>query len=452
MPDVEDTSGGHPRPAFFLPQARIENRPAEEPSELDAAIIRPGGDGDYLPADSFSQQGLPEGRALLRIVEREPVGDQPSFGFELHSRSDVKMFHHLRYGRPDLDLSTNLAVGGTPPREFLNRMKDWSDQKGELTRALYELRCAHENLELVVLDEAQNRIPWELLWLPAWPGKPGPEPGFLGAVLPVTRWIVPHGAFPEVMRPFGNTVPYRGTGPVLAAVATDMAPDEAMLREHFAVYPRSGDPTIASVEALFDNLTTEPGPFAIVYVAAHGTFSNSPEEFELGGFSLSDTSWYDGNLPSIRDHATLIFLNSCVSGLLGLDIRQYNDGALRGFVEVFLRSGAAGVLATTGAIGKDEARRLADDLFKRLKADPELSVSEGVRQIRAELLTLVRPNPRWFRSNLSEVDQDAVNRTLLPLLYPFMYVYFGSPLMMISPTEPPSFGGAGELAGTGGQA
>lgn len=37
---------------------------------------------------------------------------------------------------------------------------------------------------------------------------------------------------------------------------------------------------------------------------------------------------------------------------------MYNDGALRGFAEVFLRAGATGVLATAGAVGTEVAREM----------------------------------------------------------------------------------------------
>ena len=79
-----------------------------------------------------------------------------------------------------------------------------------------------------------------------------------------------------------------------------------------------------------------------------------------------------------------MFLNGCHTGSVGIDLGTYNDDALRGFAKVFLRSGAAGVLATTGAVGRDEARVLADNLLKHLKSHPELSVAEAVRQLRRD--------------------------------------------------------------------
>ena len=79
---------------------------------------------------------------------------------------------------------------------------------------------------------------------------------------------------------------------------------------------------------------------------------------------------FNDDLIQLREQATLVFLNGCHTGSVGIDLGTYNDGALRGFAKVFLRSGAAGVLATTGAVGRDEARVLADDLLKHLRVAP----------------------------------------------------------------------------------
>ena len=423
-----DGRGGRGSP---IPRRRIEDGPAEQPPAVDDEIVRPEGDGDELPPDPFDLTGLPEGRAMLRIVTKAPVDGKPRFGFELRCCcTDDVIVSGKSFGLPDLDPSINIAAGGTLPREFLIRMKGWSAKRQELARPLYDLRCAHEQLELVIWDDMRTGIQWELLWLPPWPGKPEPAPGFLGAVVTVTRWTDTDAAFPEVMRSFTNEVPYQGRGPVVAYIDEEMESDHDMLNGYFVVN------RMASMNELVDNLDIEAGALLMVYVAAHGTFSNEPEHFVLGDFSYSDFAWYD-SLRRLVNRDTLVFLNSCVSGLQGFDVGKYNDGALRGFAEVFLRSGAAGVLATTGAIGTNEARLLADDLFNRLTTDPNLSVAEGVRQLRTELQDLVLGNRKWFLSNASEDDVSTANTTLLSPLYPFMYVYFGSPRLMFAPEQPP---------------
>ena len=124
----------------------------------------------------------------------------------------------------------------------------------------------------------------------------------------------------------------------------------------------------------------------MVYVACHGQFADNPEDCALDGFPLGRATQFNDDLIRLRKQATLVFLNGCHSGSAGIDMSTYNDGALRSFAGVFLRSGAAGVLATTGAVGEDEARVLADDLLKHLREHPELSVAEAVRQLRAAQL------------------------------------------------------------------
>jgi hypothetical protein len=109
---------------------------------------------------------------------------------------------------------------------------------------------------------------------------------------------------------------------------------------------------------------------------------------------------------------------------------MYNDGALRGFAEVFLRAGAAGVLATTGAVGDDLARTVAGDLFAHLELNPGLPVAEAVRQLREQAAKLIAAELN--QTGLSEAERQAADLRLLPLVYRFMYVYYGSPRLLLS--------------------
>ncbi len=444
MSDDDDKKGGRRWRGPFRGRRHLRNQPVEQPqSEQHQEISRADRMEDLSERNADELEELPDGMALLRVYTRESSDGAPCFGFDVHCFcTDGQIFDNLRYGRPNLAINDNITRNGPPPGEFLRQLRIWSSQKGELTKWLYYHRRKHGELKLAVWDDTGYRIPWELLWLPPKPGETGPEPGFLGAVLTVTRRVSTHVAFPEIMQTFANSGRRQARGPVAAYFATGMASDEALFTDYVV------DP-LASMEALFANLATQSRALSIVYVACHGTFSDRPDEFVLGGMPYGRAVEFDYDLLRLRSQPVLVFLNSCVSGLESVDTGKYNDRAQRGFAEVFLCSGAAGVLATTGAVGKDEARILADKLFKHLKTDPGLSVAEAVRQLRAQALDEMNKNPQWFLSGLSDDERNAADKALLPLLHPFMYVYFGSPWLLISPSVRQRTAGTGDPGGTG---
>jgi hypothetical protein len=177
----------------------------------------------------------------------------------------------------------------------------------------------------------------------------------------------------------------------------------------------------------------------MVYVACRSDFCDDPKRCVLGGFHLGLAALFSDNLPKLRAQPTLVFLNGCRTDVVGIDIRKYNGEALRGFAEVFLRSGAAGVLAATGALDEEQAKKLPDTLIRYLGRHRELSVPDGLRHRRAAAARRLRK--LLFDEQQHEDDE------LLEHLYPFMYVYFGSPRMSLPLAEG---AGTGELAGTGG--
>jgi hypothetical protein len=417
--------------------------PAVESSEPDTEIAR-GEEADLAPFNWRQKRKLPPGMAELIVWKQEQTADRPQ-RYRLRVACCCKPFEDLdvEVGRPDLDLGTNIAPGGPPPAEFLDAMGEWSYYKGELTRWLNHVRHRHAGkLQLVVWDNSELRIPWELFWLPDDPDLGLPD-GYLGALLTVTRWVTMDPYQPKYVHPYENPNPYQASGPVVAYIAEDMQHDNEILRD-FVVHDAR------SMEHLFDilkgeeDLASDPAALAMVYVACHGEFNDNAGECVLGGYPLGRTYRLNDNLPRLRDQAMLVFLNGCRTGSIGVDTRKYNDGALRGFAAVFLRSGAAGVLATTGAVGKEEARALAEALIDHLRENRDLTVADAVRQLRAAAAERMPP---LLRTDIPDDQRSAADEELLPLLYPFMYVYFGSPRMLISLTEGT---GTGELASTGG--
>ena len=317
-------------------------------------------------------------------------------------------------------------------------MGSWSYDKTEFAEWLNHRRHKHhERFELVVWDDTGYRIPWELLWVPS-KRRSGLPSGYLGALVTVTRWVKMKPYWPEQVRPFTNPNPYRASGPVVAYVASDMTEDWTVLRD-FDVERAAG------MDELLAILGGDPDPLAMVYVACHGEFDDDhPGDSKLGGVPLGRMSRYNDDFPRLSEQSTLVVLNGCRTGSIGVDAGKYNDGALSGFAAVFLRCGASGVLATTGAVGMEEARKVADTLFKQLRLEADRSVPDAIRRLRADAAVAI---DQLLRSYESVEERAAADAALRPLLNPFMYVYFGSPRMVMSLVPN---GGIAETAVTGG--
>lgn len=345
----------------------------------------------------------------------------------------------VEYEGPDLVLGTNDAPGGPSPIEFLAGMGLWSYEKGVLTEWLNLRRHYHaDKLELVVCDSGRFRIPWELLWLPSKPEAGLPD-GYLGALVTVIRWLELEEPYrPEYVRPYSKVNPHENSGPVLAYIAHDMGYGGEILPD-FEVCPAGSLTKLFKILAGQEVLNPDLAAFAMVYVACRSDFCDDPKRCVLGGFHLGLAALFSDNLPKLRAQPTLVFLNGCRTDVVGIDIRKYNGEALRGFAEVFLRSGAAGVLAATGALDEEQAKKLPDTLIRYLGRHRELSVPDGLRHRRAAAARRLRK--LLFDEQQHEDDE------LLEHLYPFMYVYFGSPRMSLPLAEG---AGTGELAGTGG--
>jgi len=458
MSDSDEAAKGSKNlgPHLFsgAPRRLEPKQPAEAPlsADDDDEIVR-GTEQKFAHLYVDEQRKLPHGMAELYVYPLDStVNGKRGFGLRAASCCsavrDVNDPHRV-YGRPKLDLGTQIAPGGTPPAKFLRRMNTWSYDQVNLIDWLDERRRDHGTLELMVWDDTGFRIPWELLRLPADSDDEEPAGDYLGAVVTVTRWLSLHPYLRNRnrVRMWMNPASEQANGRVVAYIHPDMRHDEALF-DHFDL--ESAD----DMEDLFKRLrrATPPGALALlamVYVACHGQFSDDPEDCALDGFSYGRATQFNDDLIQLREQATLVFLNGCHTGSVGIDLGTYNDDALRGFAKVFLRSGAAGVLATTGAVGRDEARVLADNLLKHLKSHPELSVAEAVRQLRRD--AAVQMTEDLLRTDLSKEERQRADRELHRLLYPFMYVYFGSPRMLLSLTERAGQADTGELAGTGGQ-
>ena len=443
--DLDEGRGRYFSALYGGPQPSVEPSAQSPPVTVDDLAL--GDSRDMIPSPPAMSESPPDGMALIIVYQqRETAKGEPQFGLKVrcYCSQDPLLDLGVACGRPNLDLGTNIAPGGPQPADFLDRMGNWSYDQNKLAEWLSLHRHLHQDrLELVIRDDTGYRIPWELFWSPSV-GTSRVSDDYLGAALTVTRWLNLKSYRPQSVKQVDHPTPYQAAGPVLAYIDEDMRHDEGLLAD-FEVEPAG------SMQQLFNKLADERGgALAMVYVACHGEFSDDPDDCRLGRFPLGRATRRSDRLPRLSRQATLVFLNGCHTGSVGVDVSNYNDGAVRGFAVVFLRSGAAGVLATTGAVGRAEAGELAGTLFQRLRADSSRPVAEVLRQFRAaaaeeiaELLDDELPT--------DDAQRIALDRTLLPLLYPFMYVYFGSPRMLMSIAARGDAAEPGEHGGTGGQ-
>jgi CHAT domain-containing protein len=387
-------------------------RPAA-PSEPDLDLEA----GDPQVFDAFTAdlgEELPTGMALLVVIPVELAG-APGFRLRAVCCCGPLVEFGDVHGRPDLALGSLASVDGLLPADVLSTMQTWSRTKGTLIRWLDSRRAAHgDDLRLVIWDQTGYGIPWELFWLERAPCS-GRSEGWLGGLVTVTRWLSIATAWGEVVRDYRSV--HLCAGPVAAYVAEEMAHD---LTPFHPYHVERSD----SMPALAKTLQAEGDALAMVYVACHGTYGTRLSECTLGGVPLDrfDPKRFD----RLGSAATFVFLNACHSGSLVDDAGRFNDRTLRGFAEVFLRSGAAAVLATSGRVGDRQAYEMAGQLIRHLHDHPGRSVAEALRELRGEVACLTP-------DDLLEMEGTEANKSLLPLLYRFMYVLYGSPRTTVSP-------------------
>jgi CHAT domain len=451
-------------------QRRVTLGRSEVSRETQPALITGDSGNGPSTADRDEDQALPPGMAKLHIfpeVSSDGIRRFGMHGFCCCGARGPKVVYDIDNvpGEPELRLDRELRRGGTRPGKFVERMNLWSGEQVRLTDWLNECRDAHQGrLELVIQDDTGFRVPWELLLLPRGQAVGGSAAGRLGALVTVTRWLnlEPSRTAPATPKDVYNESHYQARGSVAAYIADRMAHDRSLF-DRFVLDPV--DP-VGSMRDLIAWLKTETddelAALAMVYVACHGEFSDNPEDSVLGGYSLGAAQQLFYDLFRVREWDTLIFLNGCNTGSMATDGLNrlgkgiYNDGALRGFAKFFLLCGAAGVLATTGAVGNDAAWHMAAGLLDLVKAHPEMTVADAVRRLRAkaaEEITidlLLRTGTREGMPAEERRQAALANKQLYQLLFPFMYVCYGSPRLRLALTARAGLPEPSELTGTGG--
>jgi hypothetical protein len=309
------------------------------------------------------------------------------------------------------------------PSQILAVIREFSKDNRDVPLWVNTLRAAAEDdLHLVVIDHTGFEIPWELLTLPRM--SPRRAETYLGAVVSTARWqdIYDDETFCDLPLQVAHE---EHTGRVAAFVDVHGlkggGQETGVLNELHATVDHG-------LKQLEHCLARPEAGFGLVYVACHGQWAPSLLDFALGAAAETGDRLVLGLLQAQRlaffeQSRAIVFINACHSGRMFKENEYLDTARLRGFPELFLGKGAAGVIGATGWVNDQIATETASWFLRTLRTTDE-TVSKLLRRRRAEVLESLPAAP-------SEDDKVA-------LLNAFMYVYYGNPLSRLRLVEGPT--------------
>jgi hypothetical protein len=425
------TEGGSTDPPIGSPGASegIDPRSAPDELTLPTNVSVPKVE-ELTRANVLLANQPPDNVAFLHVQSHALPENQWAFSLLAASSMPVEQSPDPEKprARPDLVLA-NLAQDVDPatsllPSAILSVMRESTKENRDVAWWINELRVAvGDNLYLVVDDHTGFEIPWELLTLPE--SQSGPET-FLGVAVSTARWqdIYDDRTFADLRLPvceedhLGHVAAY-----VDVQALKGGGTETGILTELHAAVEQG-------LKQLEDRLTRPEAGFGLIYLACHGHWAPSLLNFVLGSSSANGERLVLGLLQAkqlrlFEQSKAVVFINACHSGRMFKENKYLNTDRLRGFPELFLGKGAAGVIGTTGFVNDQFATKMADWLLRSLRSSDE-PVSKLLRQWRTEVIKRLPSEPQ--RSEHDRVE----------LLNAFMYVYYGNPLGRLRIVEGPS--------------
>lgn len=435
----------HLRPPRPVPVAAPQPPAVPEDAEAAAGDNESTGLGSR-PADPYRR--LPAGMAKLLV---QPARDRDgNRGYLLTGTADggpplPALGPHLPPTGIRLSRLQSEAEPGTTtglPSELYRAVRHWSrqDRQRPLLTWLTDLRRRHgDALHVVVWDDTDFEIPWELLTLEPLPAAAAPPAGPplaaaahngaappgepLGAAVTVARWTTTcEEAAPLLAGPAACA------GGVLSYFDGEMTGDSAAFR-HVAHRPHTdADDFLTALGA------AGGAPPGLVYMGCHGTHGAALEQLRLDRLT-----WYELDeqpMPVLARRGTAVVLNVCHSGRM-VDNKAGGEDALRGFSELFLRRGATACVATGGQVGDTVAREMLVHLVAHTGRTPERPLALMLRDFRAgAAAALPDPLPR-AQTSARTLDLEG-QREVMRFLYRFMYLYYGHPrtTLRLAPRTP----------------
>ena len=400
-------------PVHREPVPVAAERPAEQPDPLDAV---PSAGKDIGVVAGPLPLSLPSGTALLRVSRCLYEGQER---FYLELQSDVTMQgttspQDLRnQGRPDITLADAVTKGAWS--QSFRKLRSWSVTKVTLRQWLTALRREHRRgLRLIIWDETDFQIPWELFFHET---EDPDDLGWLGADIEVIRWTT---VYTETPIDWSTGGPSTCHGPILGFIDPDF-PWPGKLLSRYRYEPTN------SMQNLLARLEDTSREVGLVYVWGHGLLGPNGQLAALAGMPMDQIDMY--RMPALRQSRTIVLLNACGSAHLLHDDR-FGEKSARSFAEIFLRRGARGVIATSGQVGKIESYDFAHRLLFAAE-DAAINLPAALRVYRASLASGLPADPG---------DDPALQEKLKTFFHGFMYLYFGHPdtaLRMLSPETGP---------------
>jgi hypothetical protein len=371
---------------------------------------------------------MPRNVAIL-VVRPDSAGDD-QWTFSLQGMSSIEGISGFGptdpLPQPDVvlaDLAQQANPEGTaPPSQILGIMYGFSQENREVPWWVNELRAATgDDLHLIIRDYTGFEIPWELLTLPE--SENGTET-YLGAAVSTTRWydVRDHRTFQD--RPL-QWMHEELAGRIAAFV------DEQELKHGYEEKKFLTTKLHATVEKglkeMADRLRNSETGFGLIYFACHCQPADTPLKYALGslttvGYQLVLSSLQAMKLRLFDRSKAIVFINACHSGRMLRDSKYLRTEYLRGFPQVFLSNGAAGVIGTTGFVNDEFAARTARWFLHELSTTEE-PVSKLLR--------------RWRAKMVEELPADCSEKDYVALLNACMYVYYGNPQSRLRITSDP---------------
>jgi hypothetical protein len=306
--------------------------------------------------------------------------------------------------KPDISLDT-LVREGENPQTILYTIKCFSRSNLKLRRWLNEIiQTSDCKKYLVIADHTNFEIPWELL-------QPSPDRlpyRYLGALVTTVRWQN-IDSDDEITLEFapeeccGDTIAYTNH-------------QELNVSEEIMVLKKLKANIFDDIAKFHGHLQIKKTDSSFIYIAAHGIFTKDHDDIAIGVLNdkKQQLKLIDLDMNPLKTGG-IVFLNTCHSGQHQTHSRIPNCRV--GFVELFFRKGAKGVIGTLGGVGDIYAARIARNLMQTCLDAPSLSVAALLRDIRAKVV--------------ADLAKEQTQDNLLAFIYTFMYVYYGNPMTIL---------------------
>lgn len=375
----------------------------------------------------------------LAQLNIDPSAEPPaSFAFlyaEYDESGGIRLSGRSRYRRLELEAAladprlslANLVQQQRAPDTILANVRDFAS--GSQLRPWREwvwflLERAQENEgdavpALIVVDLTSAEIPWELMEFD--------EGCYLGAELEVSRWADISGFETVQLHHASSQVRGRPVHWLDASAAHSVEPEKNALTV-------LGSSPLADIKALKHQLIQGVEGIGLIYIASHGEFhfpEGRPDRqqllFSTGQRGAALFSHDLINLNRAPDPLPVVVVNACHSG------RLLSDATGRyGFPAVFLARVARAYLGTLGPVGQHEAAEYGRRLLQEIIAHRDAGAAAGAAGVRiADFLRRLRKEV-VTQFNAAAADTQRSQR----VLFAFMYVYYGNPLLAINFSPP----------------